>query len=138
MAEDTKVNGPYPQWKIVVRRPKAPEAAVPLIGRLPDPRKPTAQAPEMEVWGEIPIFTTRPDGTERTEQERNELFRQIVAKSRPDLPSDCTFELVPGAPFWWIVAGVPKITDRCPNHPDQRNNFCRHCGRKLGLSLKAT
>jgi hypothetical protein len=138
MAEEPKVQGPYPQWKIVIRRPKAQEAAVPRMSMTPDPRKPTAQAPEMEVWREIPVSMQHKDGTERTEKEREELFRQIVVKSRPNLPRDCAFDLALGVPFWWIMEGVPEITNCCPNHPEQRDNFCRKCGKSVETGFKTT
>ncbi len=140
MAEELRVYGPYPLWTIVIRRPKPPEAAVlRTTSMTPDPRKPTVQAPEMVVWARIKLLTQHPDGSHFSDEEVKELFRQIVAESRPDLPNDCVFDLEQGIDeFWNVKSGVPKITDRCPNHPDQRDNFCRHCGRKLGLSLKAT
>ncbi len=137
MAKKSEVSGPYKLWTIVIRRPKERDAVTPQARTLADPKKPTVQAPEMEIWGKINILLQHADNTLLGEAEAKQILHQIVVESRPDLPRDCSYEFVQETEFW-TAYGVPKITDHCPDHPDQKNSFCRKCGRKFALGLKAT
>ena len=135
--KEPKVCGPFSLRTIVISQPKNPDAA--RKSMTPDPRKPTAQAPEMVVRARINILMQNPNGTGTllSEKEALRIFRQFVVKNRHRFPDDHTFALEPGIAFW-TVEGVPELAEFCPDHPGQKENFCGYDGRPADISLKTT
>lgn len=105
----------------------------------PDPRKPTAQAPEMVVRTKIFLLPQKPGGTLRTEKEVERFFRQFVQKNRHRYPEDHTFSLEQDVSFWSAEGdGIPELEEFCPDHPGQKENFCGYCGKLAATALKTS
>ncbi|MBU1146521.1 hypothetical protein KKD80_03170 [Patescibacteria group bacterium] len=135
--EGVRVLGPFPLWTIVVSQPKDPDTA--RKSMIPDPRKATAQAPEMIVRTKIHLLPQNKDGTLRTEKEAEQIFRRFVQKNRHRYPDDHSFSLEQNVDFWTMEGeGTPELGEFCPDHPGQKENFCGYCGKPAATTLKTS